>query len=229
MLLLLLDKNNFPIVNSRSLGSLIVQASTMTVQEALNNADKADFVIGEALNNDINGKFDRIPDDLKKTKQLSKDTSDSIRDMSQANHQLNSMNSMLPDIHNRLKNLSNRQQSINGSGNSLYDKIESLKRKISNARDLTNRIRIGLTFFPNTTLELKNPESLPLQTTSTKISVYFRTSKANGFLMYLGNENRTNILRVKTVGFCIIYHYSEKFNYNIITKMDNIIIIVLEF
>ncbi|XP_011495348.1 PREDICTED: laminin subunit alpha [Ceratosolen solmsi marchali] len=196
------DKNNVTLeLIVKSLGSIFPQVSSTTFEEALNNADYADFAIGEAISNNINGKFDLIPDDLKKTKQLSKDTSDSIRDMSQANHQLDSMNTMLPDITNRLKVLSNKQQSINGSGNSLYDKIESLKRKISNARDLANRIRIGLTFFPNTTLELKNPESLPLQITSTKISVYFRTAKPNGFLMYLGNENRTNILGVKTHDF----------------------------
>lgn len=171
----------------------------MIAQEALNNADTAEYVIGEAIANDISGNVDRIPDNLKHAKQLSKDTSDSIRDVNQANHQLDTIDKTLPDIDNRVRALDQVQQQINGSGNSLYDKIEDLKKKIAHARELANSIKIGLTFFPNTTLELKNPESLPGQTTSTKISLYFRTQKANGFLLYLGNENRTNTPRAKTV------------------------------
>lgn len=171
----------------------------MIMKEADNNADKAEFTIGEALSSHLTGNEEKIPEDLKRTKQLSKDTADANRDVSQANHQLGQIGSTLPEITNRLKALGDRQQSINGSGNSLYDKIELLKRKIENARDLANRIKFGLTFFPNTTLQLKNPESLPLQTTSSRISLYFRTRQANGFLMYLGNENRTNIPRINTV------------------------------
>ena len=176
----------------------------MIAQEALNNVDTAEYVIGESINNYLSDKVDRIPEDLKKTKQLAKDTSDSNREVFQANHQLDSINTTLPDIHNRLRALSEKQQSINATGNSLYDNIEDLKRKIKNARDLANSFRIGLTFFPNTTLELKNPENLPLQTTSTKVSLYFRTNKANGFLLYLGNENRTNIPRLNRVSLISI-------------------------
>ncbi|XP_014209765.1 laminin subunit alpha isoform X2 [Copidosoma floridanum] len=185
----------------KSLDSLTIQSSGLIAQKSLNDADTAEYTIGDVINNHIIGNVDRIPEDLRRAKQLSKDTSDSIRDVHQANHQLDSLGSILPDINGRLQALIDKQQSINATGNNLYDNIEKLKNKISSARDLANRIRVGLVFFPNTTLELKNPESLPLQTTSTKISFYFRTPKPNGFLLYLGNENRTNIPRAKTHDF----------------------------
>ncbi|XP_031783644.1 laminin subunit alpha [Nasonia vitripennis] len=192
-------KNNLKLdAIDKSLGIMPIQSSSMIAQEALNNADTAEYMIGEAIANDISGNVDRIPENLKRAKQLSKDTSDSIRDVNQANHQLDTIDKTLPDIDNRVRALDGLQQQINGSGNRLYDNIEDLKKKIAHARELANSIKIGLTFFPNTTLELKNPESLPGQTTSTKISIYFRTQRANGFLLYLGNENRTNTPRAKT-------------------------------
>lgn len=165
----------------------------------MNDADKAEYTIGEVINNFVPGYMDRIPEDLKKTKQLSKDTSDSIRDVNQANLRLNTMNSILPDMNNTLQALFDKQQKFNDIKNNLYNKIKKLKHNISQARDLANRIRIGLTFFPNTTLQLKNPDSLPLHTTSIKISFFFRTLKTNGFLLYLGNENRSSNPQVNMI------------------------------
>lgn len=49
-----------------------------------------------------------------------------------------------------------------------------------------------MTFSQNTTLELRNPGSLPQLATSTKVSLYFKTNKLNGFLLYLGNEEGTH-------------------------------------
>jgi len=147
----------------------------------------------------MNGIVDQIPEDLRETKQLSKNTSESIRDISQANKQLDIVDKVVPNITNLLNSLNGNQKSIDSITNDLQNKIETLKNKIANARELADRFRTGLTFYRNTTLELKNPESLPLLTTSTKISLYFRTNKTNGFLLYLGNEEKIKLSRSKTV------------------------------
>lgn len=147
----------------------------------------------------MNGIVDRIPEDLRETKQLSKNTSESIRDISQANKQLDIVDKMTPNIINLLDRLNSNQKSVDTIGTDLQSKIEILKNKIANARELANRYKTGLTFYRNTTLELKNPESLPLLATSTKISLYFRTNKTNGFLLYLGNEEKIKLPRSKTV------------------------------
>lgn len=166
----------------------------MAATEASNNADNAEYVIGEMTRGDFNNHVDNIHKDLTKAKQLARDSLNSDRDINQAHNILDSMDSKtLPEIQNKVNFMNDIQQANNNSVNSLYDKIEDLKRKINTAREIADTIRIGLTFFPNTVLELRNPESLPLQTTSTKVSVYVNTTEANAFIMYLGNENKTNV------------------------------------
>ena len=167
-----------------SLGSLLV------VQTAMNAADKVEYTIKQAVNN-MNNTVHTLPNDLKTVKQLSKNITDSIHEVIEANSNLDTVYKVIPNMNNLLNGLNQRQNLVNSSGNDLYDKIEKLKRKIANARELADRFKTGLTFFKNTTLELKNPESLPLLATSTKVSVYFRTNTSNGFLMYLGNEGKS--------------------------------------
>ena len=64
-------------------------------------------------------------------------------------------------------------------------------------------MKVGVTFYQNTTLELRNPESMSQLATSTPVSVYFKTDKQNGFLLYLGNELGTHrkIRRVRSDDF----------------------------
>lgn len=73
--------------------------------------------------------------------------------------------------------------------------------------DLFFRIKVGLTFHPNTTLQLRNPRSLVSMTTSSTVSLYFRTQQSNGLLLYIGNEIGTNkhLRRVKTVNIILIF------------------------
>lgn len=163
----------------------------MPFQKKLNEIDTVNFNIGSIVSNNTD-RIKNIPDDFQKTKQLSKETTDSVRAIKQANHQLDSIYSKLPEEKERMQKLQNFQSRINTTGNALYKNIENLKKKIAYARELANRIRVGLVFYPNTTLELKNPESLTQQATATNISLYFRTNKTNAFLLYLGNENRSD-------------------------------------
>ncbi|XP_014485447.1 PREDICTED: laminin subunit alpha isoform X2 [Dinoponera quadriceps] len=174
--------------------------SSMVAHDAMNLTMNVERNIQRAVN-DMDGIVDHIPEDLRKAKQLSKDTSESIRDISQANKQLDIVDKVMPNITNLLNTLNENQKLIDTTGKDLQNKIEALKNKIANARELADRFRYGLTFYRNTTLELKNPESLPLLATSTKISLYFRTNKTNGFLLYLGNEEKTNLPRSKAHDF----------------------------
>lgn len=178
-----------------------IQTSSSTVaQDAMNQIIEVEKNI-KLSEGDTKGIVDQIPEDLKKTKQLSKNISESIRDVSQAKKQLDIVDKYLPDIAKLLNNLDNNQKMIEANGTDLQSKIEALKNKIANARELADRYKLGLTFYRNTTLELKNPENLPLLATSTKISLYFRTNTTNGFLLYLGNEENVKLSRSKTHDF----------------------------
>lgn len=170
------------------------------IEDATRDTNEIEEMIHESMDN-MNGIVNKIPNDLKESKNLSKDTSDSIRDISQAKKQLDSVSRILPDMSKLLSKLGETQKSIDSTGNDLKSKIEALKSKIANARELADRFKTGVTFYRNTTLQLKNPESLPLLATSTKLSLYFRTDKTNGFLLYLGNEERSKLPRQKTHDF----------------------------
>ena len=50
------------------------------------------------------------------------------------------------------------------------------------------QIRVGLTFEPDTVLQVRNPQNLEQAGSYTKLSLYFKTKEANGFLAYIGPE-----------------------------------------
>lgn len=195
------NKRNKELLDSidKTLGNIPSQSSSVAY-DAMNQAVNVERNIKFAID-DMNDIVNQIPEDLRETKQLSKNTSESIRDISQANKQLDVVDKIMPNINSLLNSLNGNQKSIDATGNDLQSKIEALRNKIANARELANRFKTGLTFFRNTTLELKNPESLPLLATSTKISLYFRTNETNGLLLYLGNEEKTKLPRSKTHDF----------------------------
>lgn len=180
------------------LESFSSQSLTPLAQESTAKADRVQEIMKQVSNNMI-GIVDKLPKDLVKAKQLSKDVADSIHDISQAGKQLDTMSRIVPNITNLISDLGSKQTSIDSTGSILQKKIDDLKHSIANARELADRFKIGLTFYRNTTLELKNPESLPLLATSTKLSAYFRTNQTNGFLFYLGNEQKEKPTRSKTV------------------------------
>ena len=186
-----------------SLQKVPSQGSFLSIQEAMNSADKVEYIIQQALNT-MNDTVHVIPKDLKRAKQLSKDLADSNHEVTQANYHLDSINKVIPKMNDLLKDLNEKKTLINFTGDDLYSKIEKLKEKIKYARELADRFKTGLTFFKNTTLELKNPESLPLLATSTKVSVYFRTNVSNGFLLYLGNEGKSKLPGSKSVSLYIL-------------------------
>ncbi|XP_012267208.2 laminin subunit alpha [Athalia rosae] len=184
----------------RVLDAIPSQSSSPLATESMSKADIVQDVTQKAINN-MNGIVEKLPEDLIKAKQLSKDMADSIHDISQANKQLDDLGRTIPNITNLISDLGHKQNSIDTTGNILQKKIDDLKQSIANARELANRFKIGLTFYRNTTLELKNPEGLPLLATSTRISTYFRTNQTNGFLLYLGNEQKSKQSRSKTNDF----------------------------
>lgn len=161
----------------------------------------------KAISEDANGKAqqaldkvqaisERLPDDKVKADQIPKDVADANRDIKRGLGQVERALGILPELKDSLTRLGVKQSAIRVVGTDVREKIEALKRKIALARDQANRIVVGLTFYPNTTLQLRNPEGLHRSTTSTKMSLYFKTKESNGFLTYLGSPIGTR-LRMK--------------------------------
>lgn len=109
------------------------------------------------------------------------------------------VNEILPDIGNLMSNLKNTQSNLKERGSEVNEQIARLKRQVAEARDLVSRVKVGVIFEPNTFVEIKNPEDLAQQSTTTKVSAYFKTEKPNGVLLYLGNEVGTSRRLTRTL------------------------------
>ena len=70
----------------------------------------------------------------------------------------------------------------------LADELADLKAQIQTARELANRVPVGINVAENSTLVLGNPQSLDTQQVQTKISVFFKTQEPGGLILFLGNE-----------------------------------------
>lgn len=70
-------------------------------------------------------------------------------------------------------------------------------------------IKVGATYFQNTTSELRNPESISHQGLNSHVSVYFKTKEPNGLILYLGNEKGTSrkMRRSNSVSFLDLKYF----------------------
>lgn len=134
--------------------------------------------------------FGKLNDASELTSKLSKDVEDTKKDIIQASNQVQRVGEIVPNIIGMIDKLETKQGRLDSVNSQIGEDIERLRRQIAQARSIANSIKLGVQFLPNTTLELKPPENLQSQAFNTRISTYFRTNHSNGFLMYLGNEQK---------------------------------------
>jgi laminin alpha 3/5 len=163
-------------------------------------ADNADSAMRHVTNiKDIASEtFDKVKDETENATTLPKTVDDMNRDLLQTQKQLNTVNEILPSFIETIDQIPEQQIRMQRTIDNIKNSIKKLDQQINLARDLANQIKIGMKFYPNTTLELKNPSNLEDLTTSTKISGYFRTNNTYGLLWYLGNPPGTNLRKTKT-------------------------------
>ncbi|XP_053667229.1 laminin subunit alpha [Anopheles marshallii] len=136
--------------------------------------------------------LDPMISDLSKSvymaEQLPKEVDNTKKDIKQATTQIERLKTMIPNIRQLVEKLDAKQNQVDSIVSDIGDQLESLKRQIREARSIANTIKVGMQFHPNTTVELKPPQSLSQMATNSNVSVFFRTDKPEGFLLYLGNE-----------------------------------------
>lgn len=133
--------------------------------------------------------------------QLSKKIDETNMNIAQASSQVDQVTKHLPNLQSLVDDLKEKQFETGKSSNDLGNRIEQLKKQIENARAIANSIKVGVQFHPNTTLELQPPTNLEQLATNSRVSAYFKTEKPNGFLLYLGNENKRDAKRGKQDDF----------------------------
>ncbi|XP_026331928.1 laminin subunit alpha isoform X2 [Hyposmocoma kahamanoa] len=84
------------------------------------------------------------------------------------------------------------------------EKLNKLKELIEQARTIANSIPVGGKFDKRSVLQPRLPDSIDEMSTSTHVSVYFRTPNENAMILYLGNPPGTNLRKTKTDDFMVI-------------------------
>ncbi|XP_058457360.1 laminin subunit alpha [Malaya genurostris] len=129
-----------------------------------------------------------LPKSLYLAEQLPKEIDRTNKSIQLAASQIEQYKSMIPKVEMLVDEVEGKQNKIDSIVSDIGDRLESLKKQIASARALANSIKFGMTFHPNTTLELKPPEVLSQLASNSTVSAYFKTNKPEGFLFYLGNE-----------------------------------------
>ncbi|XP_023237076.1 laminin subunit alpha-like [Centruroides sculpturatus] len=120
---------------------------------------------------------------------------DEIKDaVKTADKYLDLVKTIDPEIDDLLEKVGKKETAVRITGKDVSDKIAELRQKVALAQNQANRIKLGVRFFDNTTLQLRNPEGLDRSATYTHMSLYFNTEKSDGLLIYVGNEKGTHNL-----------------------------------
>ncbi|VEN47917.1 unnamed protein product [Callosobruchus maculatus] len=149
----------------------------------------------------VNNLFNKLSQETQQAKLLPKELNDMERNLKQTEKQLNTVNETLPSVIQSLEEIPKKQADNKRTSNNIQSNINKLNQQIELARDIANRIKVGVKFYPNTTLELRTPKNIEDLTTATKFSGYFKTSKPNGLLFYIGNPQGTTLPKTKTDDF----------------------------
>lgn len=144
-----------------------------------------------------------LPKELETAKEIPQKFDDINKDIAQANSQVERVQKLFPNLDSLTKDLSNKQDQTAVTLSLLGERIGKLKQQIETAREAANAIKVGVTFHPNTTLDLQPPPDVSPLSLS-QVSAFFRTSQPNGFLLYLGNENKTGGKRNKREDFMAV-------------------------
>lgn len=127
--------------------------------------------------------------DLEKAKNISRRIDSTEKDIQEIRKQFERIAPTIPSVKQYTYELENHQKNIGNLSESIRLQIHNIRNQIDIARDFANRIKVGVTFNEKTVLELKTPDVV---TPVSKLSLYFNTSNPNGFLVYLGNDNKTS-------------------------------------
>lgn len=184
----------------KALDSISENPKTELWQKSFDEAVKADNKALEALAI-LKPISAALPNELINAKNLPKQAEDTNHDTSQTSTQVERVQKLIPQLKNIINEMEMKQDETNQRLSALGAEEERLREQIAQARELANSIRVGVDFQPSTTLELKLPANIAQQAVKSNVGFYVKTDKPDGFLLYLGNENKTNGRRHKRNDF----------------------------
>lgn len=79
----------------------------------------------------------------------------------------------LPEALELAERLRPQKERIQMKGIDMGERLEKLRLTIQKTRELANKIKVGVSFLPNTTIEVENPRDMTKASTSTKVTNLF--------------------------------------------------------
>lgn len=140
-----------------------------------------------------------LPSKLEHAKKMPKLVDDTNKDIMQVSNQMDRVNTLIPNLETQVEEIGELQNNAMKHMSSLGEQKSILQDKIDQAREIANKIKVGVTFQPSTTIELKPPSSELYE--KEIVSIFVKTENPNGFILYLGNENKTTGRRNKRNDF----------------------------
>ncbi|XP_057663543.1 laminin subunit alpha [Diorhabda carinulata] len=206
------------------LENLQVQDLEEGYKVAAKNAEDALWSVRE-VKGIVSSNYNDLPKETEQAQLLPKEVDDMHRNLEQTERQINAVNEKFPPVLKSLDELPVLQTTYKQKSDAIRANVKKLTQQIDLARDIANRIKVGVKFFTNTTLELRNPKNLEALSTSSKFSGYFKTQESQGLIFYIGNPNATNIPKQKTEDYMalIIQNGYPVLNFNIGNGNEQII------
>ncbi|XP_076046327.1 laminin subunit alpha isoform X4 [Oratosquilla oratoria] len=160
-------------------------------EQADNALQKIEFIENDLLNH------------AESARQLMRHVSEGNRAMEFAHNRIRDVEDTVPNMLDLSARLKEKKSDIESKGFDFGDRLANLRSTIQKTRELANKIKVGVDFESETTIELKNPDDLTEYSTSTKMSLFVNTRESNGFLMFLGSPVGTHqkIRRASTDDF----------------------------
>lgn len=184
----------------KALNAISVNTPTELWQQSNEQAIEADNNAKEALKI-LKPIATALPERLESAKQLPKRVEDTNHDTNQTITQVERVQAVIPELKTMISDMERKQDDTNQRLSALSVEEDRLRDQIAQAREFANRIPVGVHFQPSTTLELKLPENIVQQAAKSNVEFYVKSDKPDGFLLYLGNENKTSGRRNKRNDF----------------------------
>ncbi|XP_035223568.1 laminin subunit alpha-like, partial [Stegodyphus dumicola] len=130
----------------------------------------------------------KLPADQERAEQVPKDIEEANHAIKAAHSYVDRIAPIVVDTNKLMDKASKRESAMRIIGTDVSEKLAKLRQKVAVARNQANRIKLGVQFFENTTLQLRNPEGMEKAATYTHLSLYFNTIERYGLLAFIGNE-----------------------------------------
>jgi len=155
--------------------------------------DKSIQVSGDAIGkadsalDQVDRVLSRLASDESSSKSLPITVSDLNKGVQVAENELNEAKDSVPFSSAITEGLEEKRPFFEDKKAQIGADIAELKARIQTARELANRVPVGMNFVESSHLLLGNPQSLDSQQVQTKISLFFKTEKPDGLILFIGN------------------------------------------